>query len=82
MMRLGIDDAARSFAPIEISALTPDEMRQRRWELERADDAARVLAERLEMADRPADVAIVRELQMRLSVDHRANASPDEPAKP
>ncbi len=59
-----------------------DELRQRRWELERADDAARVLVERLEMADRPADVAIVRELRMRLSVDHRANASPEEPAKP
>ena len=59
-----------------------DELRQRRWELERADDAARVLVERLEMADRPADVAIVRELRMRLSMDHRANASPDEPAKP
>lgn len=59
-----------------------NEMRQRRWELERADDAARVLAERLEMAGRPADVAIVRELRIRLSVDHRANASPDEPAKP
>ena len=59
-----------------------DELRQRRWELERADDAARVLVERLEMADRPADVAIVRELRLRLSVDHRANASPEEPAKP
>lgn len=82
MTRPGIDDAARSFAPIEISALTPDELRQRRWELERADDAARVLAERLEMAGRPADVAIVRELRMRLSVDYRASASPDEPAKP
>lgn len=49
-----------------------DEMRQRRWELERADDAARVLVERLEMAGRPADVAIVRELRMRLSADRRA----------
>ncbi|HSW41789.1 MAG TPA: hypothetical protein VLM76_04710 [Patescibacteria group bacterium] len=59
-----------------------DERRQRRWELERADAAARILVERLEMADRPADVAIVRELRMRLSVDHRAMASPEEPAKP
>lgn len=59
-----------------------DELRQRRWEVERADDAARVLVERLEMADRPADVAIIRELRMRLSVDHRANASPEQPAKP
>ena len=57
-------------------------LRQRRWELERADDTARLLVERLEMAGRPADVAIVRELRMRLSVDRRANASPDEPAKP
>ena len=59
-----------------------DELRQRRWELERADDTARLLVKRLEMADRPADVAIVRELRMRLSVDHRANASPEGPAKP
>ena len=59
-----------------------DELRQRRWELERADDTARLLVERLELAGRPADVAIVRELRMRLSVDRRANASPDEPAKP
>lgn len=58
------------------------ELRQRRWELERADDTARLLVERLEMADRPADVAIVRELRMRLSVDRRANASPEEPVKP
>jgi 5-methylcytosine-specific restriction protein A len=59
-----------------------DELRQRRWELERADDAARVLVERLELAARPADVAIVRALRARLWIDHRANASPDEPAKP
>jgi hypothetical protein len=59
-----------------------DELLQRRWELERADDTARLLIERLEMADRPADVAIVRELRIRLLVDLRANASPDEPAKP
>lgn len=59
-----------------------DELRQRRWELERADDTARLLVERLEMADRPADVAIIQELRMRLSVDHRANASPEEPAEP
>lgn len=59
-----------------------DELRQRRWELERADDAARVLVERLELAERPADVAIVRALRTRLWLDHRANASPDEPAKP
>ncbi len=57
-----------------------DELRQRRWELERADDAARVLAERLEMADRPADVAIIRELRVRLA-DHRASASPEQPAR-
>jgi hypothetical protein len=50
-----------------------DELRQRRWELERADDTARLLIERLEMADRPADVAIVRELRMRLSVDCRGH---------
>lgn len=49
-----------------------DERRQRLWELERADDTARLLIQRLEMADRPADVAIVRELRMRLSVDRRA----------
>lgn len=59
-----------------------DELRQRRWELEHADEAARLLVERLEMADRPADVAIIQALRMRLSVDHRANASPEEPAKP
>ena len=46
-----------------------DELRQRRWELERADDTARHLIQRLEMAGRPADVAIVRELRLRLSVD-------------
>jgi hypothetical protein len=51
-----------------------DELRQRRWELERADDTARLLIQRLEMADRPADVAIVREVRMRLLMGLRAAA--------
>ncbi len=59
-----------------------DELRQRRWELERADDAARVLVERPEMANRPADVAIIRELRVRLSVDRRVMVSPDQASKP